>query len=718
MLIASINPEKADVVTHIGDVRGQESLDDTKVHEIFDAMLVESYKQFEEKFAPTVYQFWDSSSQSAQYRRVRPDIPENLVSEIRLGSRHPTTGVLFSMLDSHTSSGATSVNFDYGKILDQINPKKTRDAIQQVRKELMFHYQRFAQLPPGDPVRDEHAVALNTLMEETRAYYKNPTQMLALMLDDSERRLLLSSTEQEEGARNEQVVAGLMKISDDGSLSILAAPKPEEHALALTEGEHSTALAAVLEQDYEASTKEEERSDFVKDLVKRTFSPLAVQTQTALDLEQEAAKYNTYLELYTSSQAAFLECAKPIAQIMLGVYSYFQQYPVKGKGGMPPKLLVTNCDPEMLARSGNISRLEVFLASTNDKNDYEKTIWLAMIPNLSMKRNEDVNVTKEVFETVNKVRKNTDVVSMETLSVLLNTLAEYQVKTFFSFETGEETTFDKVQREGISSFVDRVENLMDQECSAFAVPCLPNITVIPKNKSGVITGTKMDSDGTTIGLSQNKEDVMRFWVNGIYLPACFPAAGLYAAMQCPEALRHWFSKNADPELPGVRVDLEAGNNSNIILPKLARENSGFSKSVKQEINRQRFGFIFSSEYVVYQGKKISRITVYTARSLASDGLQFESIFQSSVTTFFERILAQITGDNKDQSVKFFFSNNPKSQMSQWKAKKNMVNAIIQEGDEVEFELDETGTSCDINFTFGGVTKNVRVKLNRATARAV
>jgi len=339
MLIASINPEKADVVTHIGDVRGQESLDDTKVHEIFDAMLVESYKQFEEKFAPTVYQFWDSSSQSAQYRRVRPDIPENLVSEIRLGLRHPTTGVLFSMLDSHTSSGATSVNFDYGKILDQINPKKTRDAIQQVRKELMFHYQRFAQLPPGDPVRDEHAVALNTLMEETRAYYKNPTQMLALMLDDSERRLLLSSTEQEEGARNEQVVAGLMKISDDGSLSILAAPKPEEHALALTEGEHSTALAAVLEQDYEASTKEEERSDFVKDLVKRTFSPWRCRHKPRWILSRKP-RSTTHTWNYTPvRRRLFWSAQNQLLKSCSVCIAIFSNIPSRARAACPPNCL-------------------------------------------------------------------------------------------------------------------------------------------------------------------------------------------------------------------------------------------------------------------------------------------------------------------------------------------------------------------------------------------
>lgn len=181
-LIARFNPEKPDFITLSGETRGLESLDDAKVQEIEDALVVESYVAFEKRFSPTIFQFWDSASQTSQYRTERPaGIPEDLVSEIKLGIKHPTTGMLFTMLDSHSSSGATNIHFNFEAILDQINPKKTRDAIQQVRKELMYNYRKFAALPPGDPVRDEHAVTLNKLMEETRSYYKNPTQMLALM---------------------------------------------------------------------------------------------------------------------------------------------------------------------------------------------------------------------------------------------------------------------------------------------------------------------------------------------------------------------------------------------------------------------------------------------------------------------------------------------------------------------------------------------------------
>ena len=120
---------------------------------------------------------------------------------------------------------------------------------------------------------------------------------------------------------------------------------------------------------------------------------------------------------------------------------------------------------------------------------------------------------------------------METLTVLVSMCAEHQVKLFFSFETGEDTTFDKVSREGVGIFMERCANLMDKEYSAYAVPCLPNITVIPKNKSGVITGRRLATDGETVGKSEAAEDIRRFWVTGVYIPAAFVAAGIFASWQ-------------------------------------------------------------------------------------------------------------------------------------------------------------------------------------------
>jgi len=56
-------------------------------------------------------------------------------------------------------------------------------------------------------------------------------------------------------------------------------------------------------------------------------------------------------------------------------------------------------------------------------------------------------------------------------------------------------------------------------------------------------------------------------------------------------------------------------------------------------------------------------------------------------------------------------------MSIWGKQKEFVNAIIQQGDTVTYEMETTGRNVDINFSFGGNTRNMQITLNRASASA-
>lgn len=55
LLFAEINPERNNILTLIGDVRGKSSLDDDKMKEINQELLVSSFEEYLEKFCPTVY---------------------------------------------------------------------------------------------------------------------------------------------------------------------------------------------------------------------------------------------------------------------------------------------------------------------------------------------------------------------------------------------------------------------------------------------------------------------------------------------------------------------------------------------------------------------------------------------------------------------------------------------------------------------------------------
>ena len=66
-LIEQFNPEKLDLLTLVGDVKGIDSLSDDKIKEINSYLECKSYDEFQEKFAPTIYSFDDANSQTVKY---------------------------------------------------------------------------------------------------------------------------------------------------------------------------------------------------------------------------------------------------------------------------------------------------------------------------------------------------------------------------------------------------------------------------------------------------------------------------------------------------------------------------------------------------------------------------------------------------------------------------------------------------------------------------
>lgn len=264
--------------------------------------------------------------------------------------------------------------------------------------------------------------------------------------------------------------------------------------------------------------------------------------------------------------------------------------------------------------------------------------------------------------------------------------------------------------------MERCEPLVGREFSEFAIPCLPNFTVIPKNKSGVTIDKKMYlTDDNTAQLSEEKEDIMRLWIEGVYIGAAYVAAGFRAATQCPEYMKDHFRKlKVDSELPSVRYDVEAGNNSLCTTTIMPKEITGFTNTIKGEINRKNFGWIFASENASLDGKNINYITVYKARNLLydADNSTYEPVYKTQVTTYIERILRYTSGDFKEDNIVTFFSNNPSSQKSKWLARKDCVNAIIAEGDSLDFVIDDATGICELTISFNGSSRNLEVQINR------
>jgi len=714
LLLEEINPEKLDLLTMIGDVKGIDSLSDDKIKEINQALECRSYEEFQEKFAPCIYSFYDANTQSIRYTLKKPEnIPDNMLTEIPLNQQNDFLKMLFSLMESKKSQGVLNVDFGFENLLEMISPKKVMDDIRQVRKEIRYNYQKYAALDEGDPAKLDVGDKLNALFEEASDNYNNVLAMLPLAIEDIKTRLLLGAGDQ--GGSSNQIALGMLTMGEQGELRVLEAPKQETTALATVDDHINTGLVAALEEDYQAVN--ESPSDYVQSLVVRTFCPLPSTIQTEIDVETEVENYNSYLQFYKDAKDGFIKVVKPLAEKLLGVKMFFDQYKCRVKG-MMPTLLVANVRPEMLAKSNNLPSLHAYLNTTNGKNNFNNTLWYAIFPNLSISSKAGAKLRRERFAG-NIHKQNEDVNSLETLSTLLDVLKDYKVETFFSFETRDDTTFDAVAAEGVQKYIDRCEPLVNKPYSEYAIPCLPNFTVIPKNKSGVTLDKLMTiNDDNNAQLSDAKEDIMRLWIEGVYIGAAYVAAGFRAACQCPEYLRdHYRRMKTDSELPGVRYDVESGDHALWTRTTMPKEITGFTNSIKDQINRKNFGWIFASENASLEGQNITQVTIYKARSLLYDPERsaYEPAYKTQATTYIERILRHDTGDFKEDRLKLFFSNNPASQKSKWLAKKDCMNAVLEDGDNLDYEIDEETGLCQLTIYYDGNARNLEVQINRLSS---
>lgn len=707
-LFDEINPEMPDILTLVGDVYAQDSLDDDKIKEINEALLCSSFDDFLQKFHPTVYSFFNAANQSIIFTLKRPEhIPDEMISTIELTEHNDFMAMLATMIETKTSTGIPNVDFRFERILELISPRKVVEDIKQTRKEIHYLYGEYEKIDEGDPLKLDLADRLNVKFEEASVNYNNVLGMLPLAIEDIKTRLLLG---QADPHKAEKFELGLLTMGEEGELKVIEAPKDESGALMLVEDKTDEGLITAFKDDYENIT--DSPNDYIQNLVIRSFVPLPINNLTSIDVEKEVNNYNNYLIFYKESKDAFIKVVKPLMEKIMGIKAFFDQYDSKVKE-MPPKLLVLNARLEMMTKSQYLPRIKCFFNSVNNKNNFDNTVWYGIVTNIEFDVINKKRIRRERFAG-NKDIINDEANTMESLAVLLKNTEEYRLQIFFSFDTNDETTFMKLATHGVDRYIEKCRPLLRQSYSEYAIPCLPNISIIPKNKSGVKLDYLMEMTENGPQLSSEKQDLMKFWINGMYIGGAYVAAGLCAAYQCPANLRRHF-KQTTKDYPGVRFDLEASDNALHLTTSLAKEISGYTIDLKAGINYKNFGFIFSSDNNYLDGRDINRIKVYKARSLSVADNDYEQVYKTQAVTYISRYLRACTNDYKHDSVLSFFSNEPSSQKSKWEASRNFVNSILYADDEIVYQIDEATDTCHIDIAFGGKVKNLEVEIQKLDA---
>lgn len=704
------------MITLIGTVKGISSLEDEKVNEINEHLLVNSFDDFLNKFDPKIYSYYNSANQKIAYTQEKPEgIQQECISEISLNENNDFLKMLFTLIDAKKSQGAKNVDFKFENILNMITPEKVMEDIKQVRKEIDYLYGKYDSMEDEDPQKLDIGDKLNVAFEKASKNYNNVLGMLPIAIEDIKTRLLLKGGGGEEG-ETEALEAGVLTIGEDGELKII---EPEIEETETTEGAltgqtenvNKQALVEAFEEDYDAIT--ENPTPYVKDLVTRTFAPV-VEKKTDIEMEKEIANYNNYLEFYKEAKDNFIETAKPLIEKLLGIKMFFDQYETKDEI-MPPRLLIANTKLEMMVKPNNRERLRTYFSTVNNKNNFENTIWYGIIPSVELEPASKMEPRRQRFkgtEKENVIPGNT----MESLSSIMDVAEDYKIQIFFNFQATEETTFNDMATRGVDKYIDKCKMFTKKSSCEYAIPCIPNFTVIPKNKSGVVLDKKMIEENGAARLSEKKEDELKLWIEGIYIDSAYVASGLVAAYQCPGYLKSNFKK-VNNKFPGVRFDIENGDNNLKATTNLAKEITGFTNEIKDDINRKNFGFIFSSDDAQLDGEEITDIKVYKARSLAMNDNGFESIYKTQLSTYIERMMRFKTSDFQQKKIVKFFSNNPNSQKSKWLNSKGYVNSVLQDGDDIDYEIDLETDLCKLDITFYGTVKNLEVEITKSTSDA-
>lgn len=202
------------------------------------------------------------------------------------------------------------------------------------------------------------------------------------------------------------------------------------------------------------------------------------------------------------------------------------------------------------------------------------------------------------------------------------------------------------------------------------------------------------------------ENDVKFWMKGVYIGAEFVAAGIVAACQCPNYLKTYLKK-VYPDFPGVRFDLEEDENALRLPIVFAKEISGFTNDVKEEIDQNKFGFVFSSDNYTVDGKSVSGVTVMSARSMHMDRRTYRSVFQTTRRTYIERMMAAQLRNKDERSIRAYFA--PSGQISEWMKFGTWDNSIIREGESVALENIADGL-CDIRIESKGVSESFSINI--------
>ncbi len=717
ILLEEINPQKWDILTLIGDLERKEGLDDEHLKEIHSYLEVHSFKEFLEKMDPRLYLYMNIKSSEIESHVLDNNCKGNENQEviqcspqkqdyyksdncrvIRLNLEYPFLKMILERKQSKQSG--KFVFSRWSDILNEIYPIEESPKLYQMRRDAREAFVNFYR-GKGDK---KQTVKKN--VEVIRAFYINKTAIPMLV-----------KCVQEEFFQNncdEGIKPKVVKLDDDGTqIKILANFYNDRNNNIIMSDRckesYKNFLKDICDDEIDVSSKQKKMG---------CMFLYGDWSDVLEEKEEEIFLYNRCLELYKKTLQIYWNEMKSMLEIILGVYSFFEQYNVKNPK-MQPSLVVTNCKNERLCTISNKVRFMTYLKTVNEKNYYEHTIWYAILPRVLFPEMDRYNISRLRFlskEYAKKEERNEEIIvprkrdtrgcnELDIVLELIAMLSEVQIQTFISADATEENNFEGFNKNGLTLWQKSLENLKKMDYTDFIVPTYPNFTIIPREQSNFLLGkrVKLTEMGTAVWGDGN-DDVMRVWLDGLYVEASYVGVGLLAACQCQNYLIEHLGDDVYEDYPGVNYRIAKEKNKKRTPTTMAREIFTYSEELMEEIRQRAAGLIFAPE-------KYNVVVMDSTLSFTKDGRVPIATIQT--ITYMERVIRYQTNDFKKDLIRKFFANTSNSTRMQWQNRIYKENAILKEENAIDYEINEHEETCKLKVKFSDTYRERKYHLQES-----
>lgn len=685
ILFGEFNTEKVSLKTILkNEVEGH--FTDSNLKTVKNALEVESFEEFMEKFEPTIYQmsFMDETGTPTFIYT-----PENDGNGVPVSiAKQSFYEMVQDIIRSKSSSGESNIEFDYrSRINKLLSPETELKRAKELRKDVDYNYRKM--LEANDNHRSEETKKCkkkcsSIFNEITKKYDKNAIALLPLAIADVHTVIETKLKAAEAVPEIEGVVASAPVLCDfgwdeNGTLvaknevivdnePIVTIDTTEEELLGTWENV-AKKIPALTESEYMRNT-------FLS-----CYTGNKKYLLTAAATEELVLREENYVNLYKNTQENFLNAVAELVQKVLDVEMFFKHATDdKGRLKANSKLIVANCSVSDILSSDDVrGKFSSYIKKT-DETSGEK-IWFAMLPPVYDAElsddDEDIedhfdNFFGETASSAKKAAEEREKTLLTDITQMTALLNEANIISFFNFKASEKTGFTELTEDLIDIYKDKL-SVIKNDCAVFTYP---NFTVIPKVESEIEINKEIKT-GSDLLIEKNYLKIPAIYVN-----SAFVACGLVVSSQNPEILEKK-KYTVLKDNPSIRFDFEEDKNKFTIKTMFNRETVlNRTSALNTKIIKEGFGFCFSCDERFFNGTKVENTYVQIARNTFG-----KQLYKVIVKTYINKYISTAVGSKvaPESKIKLEVENFVGYCKRQIQTNPNAVNRIFySDSEQLEF----------------------------------